>query len=205
MTGILKIAREPLTDDELWWLIKAFWGVELPRVSVCPGHVSPFEAVAHAYFGRDPGFAVWYASRGSGKSLALAVLGLTKSITLDINATILGGSMTQSQNVAMHMRTLLEHRNAPLYALKGGSIDKGVTATQISLDTGKWIKPIPASQTTVRGPHPPLQLLDEVDEMDETIFNASLGQAMEQVNVHGQTIGEYIVASSTWQDCWLVR
>ncbi len=80
--------------------------------------------MAHAYFGRDPGFAVWYASRGSGKSLALAVLGLTKSITLDINATILGGSMTQSQNVAMHMRTLLEHRNAPLYALKGGSIDK---------------------------------------------------------------------------------
>ncbi len=71
--------------------------------------------------------------------------------------------MTQSQNVAMHMRTLLEHRNAPLYALKGGSIEKGVTATQISLDTGKWIKPIPASQTTVRGPHPPLQLLDEVD------------------------------------------
>ncbi len=133
------------------------------------------------------------------------MLGLTKSITLDINATILGGSMTQSQNVAMHMRALLEHRNAPLYALKGGSIDKGVTATQISLDTGKWIKPIPASQTTVRGPHPPLQLLDEVDEMDETIFNASLGQAMEQVNVHGMTIGEYIVASSTWQDCWLVR
>ncbi len=71
-----------------------------------------------------------------------------------------------------------------------------------------WIKPIPASQTTVRGPHPPLQLLDEVDEvdeLDEAIFNASLGQAMEQVNVHGLTIGEYIVASSTWQDCWLVR
>ncbi len=84
MNEILKIAREPLTDDELWWLIKAFWGVELPRHRVCDGHVSPFEAVAHAYFGRDPGFAVWYASRGSGKSLALAVLGLTKSITLDI-------------------------------------------------------------------------------------------------------------------------
>ncbi len=45
--------------------------------------------------------------------------------------------MTQSQNVAMHMRTLLEHRNAPLHALRGGSIEKGVTATQITLDTGK--------------------------------------------------------------------
>ncbi len=68
MTGILKIAREPLTDDELWWLIKAFWGVELPRHRVCPGHVSPFEAVAHAYFGRDPGFAVWYASAAPARA-----------------------------------------------------------------------------------------------------------------------------------------
>ncbi len=63
------------------WYVKALWGVELPPQRVCPGHVSPSEAVAHAFFGRDPGFAVWYASRGSGNKLALAVLGLTKSIT----------------------------------------------------------------------------------------------------------------------------
>ena len=196
----IQLPRAPRNDDELHALIKAFWGIDLPRVSVCEGHVSPFEAVSHAFFAKDPGFAVWYASRGSGKSLALAVLGLTKSIVLDVNTTILGGSMTQSQNVAMHMRELLEWRNAPLYALRGGTIEKGVTATQITLGTGKWIRPIPASQTTVRGPHPPMQLLDEVDEMDEKIFNASLGQAMKQKNTHGTVIDEYIVASSTWQN-----
>jgi hypothetical protein len=194
------LRRSPKTDDELWWLFKALWGVEMPRVSVCPDHVSPFTAVANAYFGRAPGYAVWYASRGSGKSLALAVLGLTKTLVEDINCTILGGSMTQSQNVAMHMKDLLMFPRAPLYALKGGSIEKGVTATQITMATGKWLKPIPASQTTVRGPHPPLSLLDEVDEMEWDIYEAAMGQAMEQMNTRGEIIQEYIVASSTWQN-----
>jgi hypothetical protein len=197
---VIQLRRGPRTDDELWWVIKALWGVEIPRIKVCPDHVAPFTALADAYFGREPGFAVWYASRGSGKSLALAILGLTKAFVDDVKVTILGGSMTQSQNVSAHMKDHLEFDRAPAYALRGGNINKGVTATQISLATGAWIRPIPASQTTVRGPHPPLTLLDEVDEMDYDIFVASLGQAMEQLNSRGELIGEYIVASSTWQN-----
>ena len=188
------LPRPPQNDDELWWVIKALFGVELPRVSVCPDHISPFEAVAHAYFGREPNFAVWYASRGSGKSLALAVLGLVKSFVLDVDVTILGGSMTQSLNVREHMRKLMAHRNAPIHAIAKDQ------ATLIQMHTGRAIKPLPASETTVRGPHPPLQLLDEVDEMELKIYNSSLGQAMEQKNVHGDVINEYIVASSTWQN-----
>lgn len=188
------LARAPKTDDELWWTIYAMFGVALPRKKVCAEHVSPFDAVAHAFFGRDPNFAVWYASRGSGKSLALAVLGLVKAFVSDVDVTILGGSMTQSLNVREHMRKLMEHRNAPMYAVAKDQ------ATLIQMQTGKAIKPLPASQTTVRGPHPPLQLLDEVDEMEWDIYNASLGQAMEQKNIHGTVIAEYIVASSTWQN-----
>ena len=75
-------------------MIKAMFGVELPRVAVCAEHVSPFQAVAHAYFGREPNFAVWYASRGSGKSLALATLGLTKAFVRDID-------QAQSQELAV--------------------------------------------------------------------------------------------------------
>ena len=191
---VFTLPRPPQNDDELWWVIKALFGVELPRVSVCKDHISPFEAVAHAYFGREPNFAVWYASRGSGKSLALAVLGLVKAFVLDVDVTILGGSMTQSLNVREHMRKLMAHQNAPIYAVQKDQ------ATLIQMHTGRAIKPLPASETTVRGPHPPLQLLDEVDEMEYKIYNSSLGQAMEQRNIHGDTISEYIVASSTWQN-----
>ena len=188
------LPRPPQDREELWWVIKALFGVELPRVAVCPDHVSPFEAVAHAFFGEDPNFAVWYASRGSGKSLALATLGLTKAFVRDIDVTILGGSMTQSLNVRDHMRKLMRSPNAPSYAVAKDQ------ATLIQMHSGREIKPLPASQTTVRGPHPPLQLLDEVDEMEPDIYNASLGQAMEQTNSHGEKVAEYIVASSTWQN-----
>ena len=188
------LPRPPQNDDELWWVIKTFFGVELPRVKVCEDHVSPFDAVAHAYFGKAPNYAVWYASRGSGKSLALAVLGLTKSFVLDVDVTILGGSMTQSKNVAEHMAKLMAAPNAPLHAMEKR------TATELRLHTQRTIRPLPASQTTVRGPHPPLQLLDEVDEMEMDIYDASMGQAMEQDNHWGATVSEYIVASSTWQN-----
>lgn len=190
----LRLSRPPRDDDELWWLFKAMLGIEFPRVQVCPEHVSPFDAVAHAFFSREPNFAVWYASRGSGKSMALAALGLAKAFVYDIDVTILGGSMTQSLNVRDHMRKQMEHPNFPHYAVAKD------TATLIEMTTGRQVRPLPASQTTVRGPHPPLQLLDEVDEMEEAIYHSSLGQAMEQRNHLGETIAEYIVASSTWQN-----
>jgi hypothetical protein len=192
--GNIILPRPPQNDDELWWVIKTYFGVELPRVSVCEDHVSPFHAVAHAFFGREPNYAVWYASRGSGKSLALAVLGLVKSFVMDVDVTILGGSMTQSKNVAEHMAKLMAYENAPAFAMQKR------TATELRLHTQKTIRPLPASQTTVRGPHPPLQLLDEVDEMEMEIYDASMGQAMEQENHWEMVVPEYIVASSTWQN-----
>lgn len=197
---MITLPRLPKTDDELWWVIAALWGVKLPRVAVCPTHVSPFHAVAHAYFARDPNFAVWYASRGSGKSLALAVLGLTKAFLDEVDVTILGGSAVQSQNVRMHMSALLQHEHAPSNALA-----KDVQ-TVIETEMKTKITPLTASQTSVRGPHPPLQLLDEVDEMELPIYEASLGQAMEQISKNpdlasdGVRAVEYVVASSTWQN-----
>ena len=74
----------------------------------------------------------------------------------------------------------MAHANAPLYAVEKDQ------ATLIQMHTGKAIKPLPASQTTVRGPHPPLTLLDEVDEMERAIYDAAIGQAMEQLNTHGE-------------------
>ena len=48
--------------------------------------------------------------------------------------------------------------------------------------------PLTASQKSVRGPHPPSLLLDEIDEMDLEIFDAALGQPMPQENWQGDII-----------------
>ncbi len=189
------LTRPPQTDDELHALVKLLWGVDLPRKQVCPNHVSPFHAFSHAFFSKDPNYGVWYGSRGTGKSLMLAILGLTKAILLDVDVTILGGSMAQSANVHEHNRNLLQFDRAPSWALK-----KNI-ATEILTNANAYIRPLPASQKTVRGPHPNTTLLDEVDEMEKKIYDAAMGQAQpEENNPHGATIPEYVVASSTWQN-----
>ena len=192
--GRLQLARPPATEDELWWVVFAMFGVAIPRQAVCEGHVAPFTAFAHAYFAREPNYAMWYGSRGTGKSYMLALLALVKAAVLEINVTLLGGSMAQSQNVQEHVENLMLKPNAPRQA-----VTKQIQ-TELEFGEANWIRPLPASQKTVRGPHPHMTLLDEIDEMDKDVYDAAMGQAMEKPNARGIEIPEMVVASSTWQN-----
>ena len=189
----IHLPRPPATPDELWWVVKTLWGVSLPRTQVCPDHVSPFHAFCDGYFGNESNICLWYGSRGTGKSLMLALLALTKAAILEINATLLGGSMAQSQNVQEHIENLLLYPAAPRWAVAQQ------IQTEITFTGGNWIRPLPASQKTVRGPHPQMTCLDEIDEMDLKVYNAAMGQAMAKPNARGIVVPEMVVASSTWQ------
>ena len=190
----LSLLRPPVTKEELWWTVKALWGVELPRVRVCPDHVAPFDAFAEAYFGNGSNWVLWYGSRGTGKSYMLALLAMTKAALLEINITLLGGSMAQSNNIHEHVESLLLYPNAPRHAISNQ------IKTELGMFAGNWIRPLPASQKTVRGPHPHMTLLDEIDEMEKKIYDAAMGQAMAKPNSRGIRVAEMVVASSTWQN-----
>lgn len=198
------ITRPPETDDELYWLVQALWGTKIPRTQVCPDHVAPFTAFSDAYFGRnsiDPdsgvnSIALWHGSRGlSGKSFMLSILGLTKAFLLGTDVNVLGGSFSQSANIHIHMGAATEYKNAPRYMFA-----QEPTANLMKLTNKAKIKPLTASQRTVRGPHPPFLLLDEIDEMELKILDAALGQPMEQKNWLGQVQYPYTVMCSTWQN-----
>lgn len=189
MTNRIVLERPPATQAELWHLVNALWDVKLPDQRHCDNHVSPFHAFSDAYFAHHPNWALWYGSRGTGKSYMLAVLALTKASVLEINVTLLGGSMAQSVNVREHVDSLLRKPNAPRYSVANH------ISTEILFNPGNWIRPLPASQTTVRGPHPGATLLDEIDEMDFAIYTAAQGQAMALPNPRGFVIPEMTVAS----------
>lgn len=190
----MRLPRPPTDPDELWWLVNAMWDVQLPRQRICDHHTAPFDAFSEAFFGNLANWVLWYGSRGTGKSYMLAILALTKSAVLDVNVTLLGGSMAQSQNVHEHVSDLLRRPNAPLFA-----IEKAIK-TEIVFTGGNWIRPLPASQKTVRGPHPHMTCLDEIDEMEKSIYDAAQGQALEKPNAKGFVVPEMTVASSTWQN-----
>jgi hypothetical protein len=191
MTVVLE--RGPRTEEELWYLTQALWGHKIPRTQVCTDHSAPFEAFAVGYFAREPQTLI-HGSRGlSGKSRLLSILGMTKAAVLGADVNIVGGSLNQSENIHQTMRDAWEHKNAPKYLIK----DEG--ATRITLKNGAVIRPLTASQKTVRGPHPPFLLLDEIDEMDQAILDAALGQPMPQTNWRGDNIKPQTTMSSTWQ------
>lgn len=187
------LERGPRTEEELWYLTQALWGHKIPRQKVCPDHDAPFDAFVTAYFSREPQILI-HGSRGlSGKSRLLSILGLTKAAVLGSDVNIVGGSLNQSQNIHDTIRDAWESEHAPTYLVK----DAG--ATRIVLRNKAVIKPLTASQKTVRGPHPPFLLLDEIDEMDQAILDAALGQPMPQTNWRGEKIKPQTTMSSTWQ------
>ena len=154
----------------------------------------PVRCILRRLLRQEPNWALWYGSRGTGKSYMLALEGLTKAALLDAKVTLLGGSMAQSINVREHVDHLLRAPNAPRYALA-----KPPTATGCCSPTATGSVHCRPSQTTVRGPHPAATLLDEIDEMDYDIYTAAQGQAMPTISAGGLHVPEMMVASSTWQ------
>lgn len=178
----IQLTRPPQTDDELYWLVGALWGVLIPRHKVCPDHVAPFTAFADAFFARSP-VAVWKASRGfGGKSRALANLVLTEAAVLGAQANILGGSGGQSANVYEAMDEYWSSPNAPQGLLKTRN------NLYTSMHNGASIRALMASSRAVRGPHPQRLRLDEIDEMDMAILDSAMGQPMASKGIESHTV-----------------
>jgi hypothetical protein len=176
--------RLPLADEEaLRLFLETAFGVKIPDVAVCPGHVSPWRAVTDAYFARQR-VMVCKASRGfGGKSFLLAMLGLTEALTLKADVNILGGSGEQSRRVLGYMTRSWGYPSAPRHRLASDPLKR-----ETRLTWGNSVQALMASQTSVRGPHVPRLRLDEVDEMEYAIFTAALGQTMSKGGVAAQTV-----------------
>lgn len=194
----------PTTDDELHAAVLKYFAVNIPRRKICAHHEAPFTAFADAFFARHT-VSVWKASRGfGGKSMLLALLGLCESVFLGAKCNILGGSGEQSERVLNYIngeempQAFWNAQDAPRHLIVGGVNSelaenaRGVTKKMIKLTNGGYLKALMASSKSVRGPHPQRLRLDEVDEMEMSIFDSALGQPMKRFGIDEQT-----VASST--------
>lgn len=195
--------RLPQNDEELYYYVGMRFGFSIPRTPVCPDHVPPFRAFADAYFRRNSinpdspvqSLALWHGSRGlSGKSFMLSILAVALAELLGSDVNLLGGSLAQSMNIHEHVGAALEIESAPKHLIVSE------TSTKIKYTNGAEVQPLTASQKTVRGPHPPRLLLDEIDEMDLKILDAALGQPLRQRNYLGEWVMPYTVMCSTWQN-----
>lgn len=186
--GQYALGRAPRTDEELYWAIYAIFGVKVPRTPVCAHHSTPFAALSESYFARSP-VSIWHGSRGyGGKSYTLSILVSIEAAFMGAQCALLGGSGAQSLNVQQHVDGLWTANYAPKNLL----LKQNKYSTQL-INHGH-IRALMASMGSVRGPHPQRLRLDEIDEMDLPILDASLGQPMRKRGIETQ-----ITMSSTWQ------
>ncbi len=190
----------PKTPDELWNYVALFFGVRLPRKKICEGCCAPFDAFANSYFADDP-VSIWLANRGGGKSISLALLGMVTQITLGCNINILGGSSEQSERILAYIRgsasqcggMFWDAEYAPKYLIDPREENKKLS----KLYNKGLIKCLAASATSVRGPHVPRILFDELDCAVYQIVEDAFSQSKSDL---ARDIKNQITLSSTWQN-----
>lgn len=138
---------------------------------------------------------VVHNSRGlGGKTQMLGVLALTEATTMAAQVSVLGGSGQQSLRVHEASQEAWKSPHAPRYLLT-----QPPTRYMTNFTTSAWIETLMASQRSVRGGHPQRLRLDEIDEMEEDILQASLGQPMKGRRGMQKGVQTHTVMSSTHQ------
>jgi len=180
--------RAPRTKEHLAVYSATVLNTKLPESpAACATHHSPLDAIWGAYAEEDL-FAIWHAMRGSGKTFDIALLAWLESLFKPrCGTTILGGSLEQSTKAVAYLDGLWALPNVPHKMLIGHVAGRG-----LKLTNGSWIQALAASPKSVRGPHPQKLRLDEVDEMEKKIYEASLGQPKTNWGIR-----DNIVVSST--------
>lgn len=179
-----KISR-PRTRRELWSFIYVHFGLALPHKTFTPGHSSPFDFVADAFFHPARDMAAW-ASRSGGKTLSASIIAALEFLFTDkLQARVLSGSEDQARNLYNYWRRWC-------VTLLAGRLDESVKASRTRVAGGS-LEILAASQKDVRGPKVHRLFEDELDEIDCDIDAAAVGMIASDDLHPGRT-----VYASTW-------
>jgi len=178
----------PQTRRELWAFIGAEFGLWLPWKKFTPGHSTPFDFVAEAFFSPAQDLAAW-ANRSGLKTLCSSVIAALEYAFAEgpLHGRVLAGSEDQAKNLYEYWQKwcwgILKHR------LKG---DPQRLLTR--LDNGEF-RILAASQKRVRGAKVQRLFRDEIDEIDPEIMGASVGMLASMEGVTARTVD-----TSTWHN-----
>ena len=185
------LGNRPVNAAGLHRWIHHMTGIEVARSAVCHDHHAPWDFLKTTFYDR-PKVCLALGGRGTGKSFLSALsTHLTNRWNPNHRVRVRGGSMAQSYQIyeamqkvvhEMELRVGREHREFEALLR-----DKGI------YPNGSEVAILAASSTSVRGPHVPTLLLDEVDEIANELRESAMGMCM---NLHGMSAST--IMTSTW-------
>lgn len=171
----------PLTDDELHSWVRLNMGVSIPRVAVCPDHDAPFKVLADCYFERVSSVLV-LANRGGAKTFIVAILHYANATYkpgcqgLQFGATEAQGNRCYEKVedwCYVHDKKTGRRSNE----IRDYILEKP-KKSETTWKTGSKIEVVAGSEKAVSGPHPQKAGADEVDQMEDPVWNQSRGMAV---------------------------
>jgi hypothetical protein len=171
----------PQTDDELHEWVKQNLHVDIPRVAVCPDHVAPFKFLADLYFERTSA-ALALANRGGSKTFIVACLHfLNSTYKPGCESMSFGATEGQGQRCYQHIEDWCYKRDEETgrrtNEVKDFIQDKPLKSHTV-WKTGSRVEVVAGSENAVSGPHPAKAHADEIDMMEQAVWNQSRGMAV---------------------------
>lgn len=178
----------PQTNDELHQWIQDAFSINIPRVSVCEGHVAPFEFLADIYFGRSTS-ALAMACRGGAKTFMVALLHrINAEFKVKVESLTAGATEAQSKRCFAHLDNLVKTR--------GENNIRSKKVTEIVWTNGCKTEIVAGTMAAVNGPHPQIVHLDEVELMDSDVLREAKNMAQSKM-INGQLVPAQEILTST--------
>lgn len=181
----------PANAAGLYTWIEHMTGIRVARTAVCHGHHAPWDFLKATYFDR-PKVCLALGGRGTGKSFLSALsTHLTNRWNPNHRVRVLGGSLAQSYQIYEAMQKVVREMELRVgqnhHEFEALLRDRGI------YPNGSEVAILAASSTSVRGPHVPTLLLDEVDEIATDLRESAMGMCM---NLRGMSAST--IMTSTW-------
>jgi hypothetical protein len=165
--AVLSAALPPQDRDDLHLYIQEHYGYTIPRVAVCDGHCSPFDALADAFF-RVVLDAIWVGPRTGGKTVQFALLDHLMMKHFGTTIANIGAIEEQAKKCYKYITGFLalpEFRND----VRGESL-----ISKTTLRNGGEVEIMPATMNRVNSPHPERAHWDEIELTSWTIIQEGL-------------------------------
>lgn len=169
----------PRTKAELAIYCIIVLDVRLTYPNICKCHCSQLDFMWDGYAEIEE-FMIVQAVRGGGKTLVDAALSFVQSIfKINCGISVLGGSLEQSTRCVAYLNQYWDTSEIDNKLL----VDGRVSGRGFKLENKSWVSALAASTKSTRGPHPSKLLIDEADELERKVYEASLGQPKAKDNV----------------------
>lgn len=185
----------PSTDDELDEFIQAAFDCRIPRLSLSPGHRSPFDFVSDLFFERVKN-ALGFANRSGGKTWTTALLNwLDLVFKPGCEIASAGAVLDQANRCYKYFRAFLDlpwfvefSKNYHEVTGRPFCSPSSSLRSHTEFGNGSRLEVITGSERGLRGPHPHKFRCDEIDLLEWDVLQTALSMAKSDENIRGQNV-----------------